>query len=161
MGEKLRVYWNVPHQHKIEICSRDIRFVSQADFYAFYVFLVCVIGQPFFVCACVAAVAIGVGLRVANLALHLPDMDIVVPYFTALQILVTILTSRSLFEMITALQIFWSSRVHLFGFVAVNTRHIAPDGVNVPLAPFAQVFIANPAAVTSSALIEKVRTGLE
>ena len=51
--------------------------------------------------------------------------------------------------------------MHLFGFVAVNTDHVALDGVNVTLAPFAQVFIANPAAVTGSALIDQVRTGLE
>ena len=111
--------------------------------------------------AIVAAVAIGVGLRVADLTLYLADMDIVVPYFTALQILVTILTSRSLFEMITALQIFGSSRMHLFGFVAVNTDHVTLDGVNITLAPFTQVFIANPAAVTGRALIDQVRTGLE
>ena len=51
--------------------------------------------------------------------------------------------------------------MHLFGFVAVNTDHVALAGVNVTLAPFAQVFIANPAAVTGSALIDQVRTGLE
>ena len=161
MGKKLWVYWNVPHQHKIEVRSRDTRFVSKADFHAFDVFLTGVIGQPLCVSARVTAVAIGIGLGVTNLTLHLVDMDIVVPYFTALQILVTIRTFRRLFEMITALQIFWSSSMHLFGFVAVNTDHVALDGVNVTLAPFAQVFIANSAAVTGSALIDQVRTGRE
>jgi hypothetical protein len=51
--------------------------------------------------------------------------------------------------------------MHLFGFVAVNTDHVALYGVNVTLAPFAQVFIANPTAVTGSALIDQVRTGFE
>ena len=51
--------------------------------------------------------------------------------------------------------------MHLFGFVAVNTDHVALAGVNVTLAPFAQVFIANPAAVTGDALVEQIRTGLE
>ena len=51
--------------------------------------------------------------------------------------------------------------MHLFGFVAVNTDHVALDGVNVTLASFAQVFVANPTAVTGSALIDQVRTGLE
>ena len=51
--------------------------------------------------------------------------------------------------------------MHFFGFVAVNTDHVALAGVNVTLTPFAQVFIANPAAVAGSALIEKVRAGLE
>ena len=51
--------------------------------------------------------------------------------------------------------------MHLFGFVAVNTDHVALAGVNVTLAPFAQIFIANPAAVAGSALIDQVGTGLE
>ena len=108
-----------------------------------------------------AAVAIGVGLRVANLALHLPDMDIVVPYFTALQILVTVRTFCRFLEMIAAFQILRRRCVQLFGLMAVDTNHVALDGVNVTLAPFAEVFIADPAAVTGRALIEQVGAGLE
>jgi hypothetical protein len=63
--------------------------------------------------------------------------------------------------MVTAFQVFGSSRMHLFGFVAVNTDHVALDGMNVTLAPLVQVFVANPAAVTGSALIDQVRTGSE
>ena len=51
--------------------------------------------------------------------------------------------------------------MHLFGFVAVNTNHVALDDMNVTLAPFSQVFITNPAAVTGSTLIEQVRAGLK
>ena len=51
--------------------------------------------------------------------------------------------------------------MQLFSFVAVDADHVALDGVNVTLAPFAQVFIANPAAMTGSTLIDQVRPGLE
>ena len=73
------------------------QFRGLGNFHGFFVQLVGVIGKPFFVPARVAAVAIGVGLRVADLTLHLADMDIVVPYFTALQIPVTIRTFGRLF----------------------------------------------------------------
>ena len=80
MVEEFGIHGNVSHEHEVKIRLRGVGIVRQTDFEVFDIIPVGVVGKTVRVRAGMATVAIGVGLGVADLTLHLADMDIVVAY---------------------------------------------------------------------------------
>ena len=83
-----------------------------------------------------------------------PDMDVVVAYPTAFQVLVAIRTRSFFIQMITPFYVSGRRRMHLFGPVTGHTAHVGFLSVNISLPALAQVFVAHPTAVTGDALVE-------
>jgi hypothetical protein len=70
------------------------------------------------------------------------------------QIFMAILAFDLFGQVVTAWQVFGRCCMEFVSFVAVHTVHIAFQGMHIPLAPFAKVFITHTAAVAGRTLVQ-------
>ena len=118
-------------------------------------------GDPLAVLSHVAAVAVDVGLGMTHLALHLADVDGVIPHGPVLQVLVTVGATHHLLQMVPAREVLGRRGMHLLGLMAGDAVHGRFGRVNVPLATLSVELEAHAAAVAGGALVDGVRALLK
>jgi hypothetical protein len=150
----------MPENHILVVVAGDAIRI-ETDFHALGFVIVDEVGDTLFIGTRMAAVAVDIGLGVADLALYLVVVDAVVAYRTVLQIFMAILAVGCFLEVVAVLQSFRSGGMHLFGGVAIFAAHVVFTKVDVTLTAGTKKLVADPAAVAGSTLVNRVRFGTE
>ena len=159
--EHRRVGGHVADQHVPVSGSRSLEVVVQTDLEGLHFPPVLEERHPLAVLSHVAAVAVDVGLGVTHLALHLADMEGVVPHGAVLQVLVAVGATHHLLQVVPALEVLGRSGMHFLGLMAGDAVHGGLCRMDVPPAALSVELAAHAAAVAGGALVDGVGALLE